>query len=282
VPEPSLTVTAVRSHLLAHIDAALARLEPSQPLTHRSVHEARKEIKRARALAALLRPSVEDDAYRMIRRSLRDAAKPLGAMRDAKVINDALNRTLASLQQDRRPLANVTRAVRKDLRDARAADGGVRAQALRARRGLLAARRVLPGTLQEQSSVRPLSKGLRELYRKGRQRTPATGTRPGTDQLHDWRKQVKNLQYAIEPFEDRFTKGVRRIEHRATKVGEWLGSDHDLAVLAARLERFAPNAATLALLDAIKAERRRLQRRSLRAGRQLYAESPARFASRLG
>jgi CHAD domain-containing protein len=116
------------------------------------------------------------------------------------------------------------------------------------------------------------------LRRAERQVDPTTPG--GARALHEWRKRVKDLRYAAEML-DRPS-----LARRADSLGETLGEDHDLAVLAQRIRTDARQAkgsqrvgrrTRKLLLGLIAKRRRKLQRRALRAGRRLYADSPKKF-----
>src|SRR5215470_11897599 len=57
----------------------------------RSVHSARKELKKARATLRLLRDALGRSTYKKENAALRDAARPLSEVRDGRVLLDALN-----------------------------------------------------------------------------------------------------------------------------------------------------------------------------------------------
>jgi hypothetical protein len=84
---------------------------------------------------------------------------------------------------------------------------------------------------------------------------------------------------------------IRRLARRADELGELLGEEHDLALLAARIRagakggggpRLEGGAATRkALLKVISRRRRRLRRRALRKGKRLYRRTPGEFVRRV-
>lgn len=78
-----------RAALLQSIDAALARLAAG-PLTDESVHQVRRHIKRARAALRLLRDAAGEPPYARENAALRDAARRLCALRDSRVVLQAL------------------------------------------------------------------------------------------------------------------------------------------------------------------------------------------------
>jgi CHAD domain-containing protein len=121
--------------------------------------------------------------------------------------------------------------------------------------------------------------------------------------MHQWRKRVKDLRYAAEALQRQppprgtgrgakasartQAKWLRRLGKRADRLGEVLGEEHDLAVLGAWIS--ARGAAAGAgrgsrrrLLKLIARRRRKLRRRALREGRELYRRKPQSFLRRVG
>ena len=84
---------------------------------------------------------------------------------------------------------------------------------------------------------------------------------------------------------------IRRLARQADELGELLGEEHDLALLAARIRagakggggpRLEGGAATRkALLKVISRRRRHLRRRALKKGERLYRRTPGEFMQRV-
>ncbi|HVW67335.1 MAG TPA: CHAD domain-containing protein, partial [Steroidobacteraceae bacterium] len=93
--------------------AAALKLLQGRPATDRSVHAARKELKRARATLRLLRDALGDSKYKRENAALRDVARPLSAVRDGRVLVDALGSLLrySGTRAARLPLARFRRAL---------------------------------------------------------------------------------------------------------------------------------------------------------------------------
>ncbi len=111
---------------------------------------------------------------------------------------------------------------------------------------------------------------------------------PSVEALHAWRKRVKELRYAAETLDrgGRRCKPVRRVARRASRLGEMLGEEHDLALLEARVRErprtFAgERKVRKRLLRLIASRRRKLRKRALREGERLYRRPPRRFVRRL-
>jgi CHAD domain-containing protein len=164
--------------------------------------------------------------------------------------------------------------------------------------------------------IEAIEPALERLYTKGRRRMRraqrARGEQARGRKLHEWRKRVKDLRYAMEILE-RAGQGKRagkasggkarkqakaraeaalihELAKRADDLGEVLGEEHDLAVLAerVRVEAKAGRAsgapgpgARKALLKAIARRRKRLRKKALREGKRVYARKPKRFVRRV-
>jgi CHAD domain-containing protein len=105
-------------------DIAKARAAlKSRRLSDSSIHRARKSIKKARAVWRLLREALPSATYRQMNMQLRDAGRPLGAARDAKILIVALDSLKMGcgpaaahhLQRFRRLLIQNGNAIKRDV-----------------------------------------------------------------------------------------------------------------------------------------------------------------------
>ena len=262
--------------LRRHIAHPLDALKGRKPLGAESVHAIRKELKRARAGLRLLRDAVGEVAYAEENSRLRDAARPLARVRDAEV-------TIATID---------SLIGRKKLHQHRAALIMLRAR-LRQERSAL--QRALEGSTVEnihnaltQSGARVshwrvphdvwpiLRDGLKRIYRRGRKALSGARALGSDRNLHEARKQVKYLGYAMEILGPVEAPRLARLAKRADSIAERLGEDHDLAVLRRRLDR-----ADRELLARIERRRAKLQKKALKKARRLYRLKPKAFIARL-
>jgi len=79
-----------RRILRQEIRKGLRKLDGGRRATDEDIHDARKRIRKARAALRLLRKAMSRAEYQREDRLLRDAARPLGAARDAKILVEAL------------------------------------------------------------------------------------------------------------------------------------------------------------------------------------------------
>lgn len=281
------------------------RKDSLDTLDARAIHNTRKALKRLQALVGLLREELGEQQYKREHKILRDAARRLASARDAEVMVATLDALIARGPRKlgrRRPIVEL----RKRLAAERAAtarraatDRTTRAQVLEDLRGMR--ERAQWWELPERPGIAIVEHDLRRVYRQGRRRMRrienskngksgkkgkgGKHTKGGPDRtraMHQWRKCVKDLRYASEIL------GLRPLARRADTLGEVLGEEHDLALLAGLLPPpgRAPfkgkrgKRARKALLAQIARRRRRLRKRALREGKRLYRRKPKKFTRR--
>ena len=284
----------LRRIVLAQLDLAieLLRGEAATP-PEQAVHETRKAIKRLRALMRLLEGEIGVKQAARERRVLSDVADRLAGARDAEAMVDTLEDLIARHPRKlgrRRGAIALREHLRAERRAATARareDAGAREQAARELSALRA--RVVGWQLRERQAARKLIEpGLTHIYRAGRDRRKLAAKRhPARRALHKWRKQVKDLRYALEAIDlqGRSQERLAKLARRADGLGEMLGQEHDLMVLGELIAAHRPlrrhRRARRQLLRAISRRRARLRKRALREGARLYERPPKRFVARL-
>jgi CHAD domain-containing protein len=259
---------------------------PHQTDTSELVHETRKAIKRMRALARLLRHELGGHEFKRVNSSLRDAGQRLAGARDAQVRLATLQ-SLTHRHPDMLELAGVRllgeRLQRERAHAGEPTDNGEVLQDIAAMRDQLAQWNLVEHDFQ---AVAP---GLQRIYREGRHRYANVEHERGesAQNLHDWRKRVKSLYYALDMLGGKRTQGMRTATRRANRLGELLGEDHDLWMLRAYVEDHSAalgedSGASQALCARIERRRKRLRKRALRLGGRLYKRKPGKFTRRIG
>jgi len=274
--------SGVRACAREQLEGAIERLEHPGEDRAEAIHEARKHLKKARALLRLVRPALGAKAFRRESDALRDAGRALSQARDADVLVATIDR-LAAHAAGRLPAADFAQ-----LREALAAqasgealaDSAPVAEALRE-----ALARVEAWPLEGAGWGAAIA-GAGRAYARGRDALAAARADPTVEALHEWRKRVKDLWYHERLLAPAWAEVIGAHGEQAHVLSELLGDDHDLAVLRGRLERgieLPPGAAAdLAPLLALVDERRaQLHAQALALGDLLYAEPPKAFARRL-
>jgi len=290
---------------LGQVDLTIALLasENGSP-TAKTVHETRKALKRLRALLRLVEQQLGEKEFARENDALRDTAQRLSGARDAEVMLGTLDALMARhsrklgrrrgvLKLRKRLLAEQQRMQRETL-----GDPATRAAVLAELNAFRA--RVAAWTLADRPGIALVERDLTRLYRQGKKRhlRVLRGKGEQTIAMHQWRKRVKDLRYAAEMLQRRDAskrrssdKRLREVARRADALGELLGDEHDLAMLAQHLRngRRGDSQRTWrtgrktrkALLKAIAKRRRELRKQTLRDGARLYGDSPKKFLRRL-
>jgi CHAD domain-containing protein len=259
------------------IDHALDELEgrtDSSP--EEAVHEARKDMKKLRAVVRLVRAETGDQVYRRENECFRDAGQELSGVRDA----DVMLATLANLE------AEIPEAAAGDLHQAleahkiRTAAGTRKQASAQVVESLTTARRRIGRWPIDGDGFDVVAGGLERIYRRGRRNFRAARDEPTNENLHEWRKRVKDLWYHLTILRTAWPPVMDALADEAHALSEHVGDDHDLAVLLEWAEENAP-ASAAEMAGPVERRRGELQARAFELGARLYADKPGVFMRRL-
>jgi CHAD domain-containing protein len=235
-----------------------------------AVHEARKDMKKLRALLRLARDELGDEVYRRDNECFRDAARRLSGVRDA----DVMLGTLKSLDGSFGALRGSLKAHRRSSERGAASDEVIAT--------LAEARERVEEWPLERDGFEALEGGLRRIYRQGRRAWQAVEEEPTTEELHEWRKREKDLWYHLTLLREAWPSLLKPTADLAHELSDHLGNDHDLAVLREWAHENAPRDDLDGFDEAVERRREELQGEAIDLGRRLYAERPGAFVARLG
>jgi CHAD domain-containing protein len=252
-----------------------------------SVHEARKALKRLRALLSLVREGLDGGDLKRERARIREIAASLAGARDAHVMLE----TARSLREGAMPRGchAASKALIK-LLEARPAgaetqlasggDGCLPVDALEEARASLEA---LPlGDL----SFKDLLGGFVATYRRGRAIHKEVLQGEAEDErYHDLRKQVQQHWRHLQLLSKAWPKAMRPQIALAHELAEALGRDHDISVLAdfarGNAEEIGAPQSLEAYLGLCAASQAELRERAALLARRLYADKPEAVRRRM-
>ncbi len=266
---------AVRRVARGRIDHAIDELRGKSGSTpEEAVHEARKDMKKLRALLRMSRDELGKSTYRRENACFRDAARELAGTRDSDVMLEALG----ALELP----PGVAWELRTAIQAERAQDGeDGRATAARASVAILKeARKRVDDWPLERDSFAAVAGGLERTYRRGRRGFRAASEEPSVESLHEWRKRVKDLWYHHTLLRQLWPPVMTAVGDQAHELSDLLGDDHDLAMLAGWMRDHVP-AAGPEFFEAVERRREQLQGEAFALGALLYAEKPSAFVGRL-
>jgi CHAD domain-containing protein len=246
-----------------------------------AVHDARKEVKKARALLRLVRPGFDRRTYRRENRTLRDASRTVAHVRDADVMVetiDALHERFAG-QLPAHAFTALRERLARDAEASRAGASGELGAELKAALEAVASR--VPEWPLDGAGWPDARKGVARAYRRGRKAFKAADADPSAEKLHEWRKRVKDLWYHERLLKRAWPAVLSAQADEAHALADLLGDDHDLAVLADRLREDPATEHADEVLELIRHRREELLAQARALGRRVYAEKPKPFARRL-
>ena len=238
------------------------------------IHETRKRFKEIRALLRLVRdPLGEHFAHENA--WFRDAARELAAARDAVVVGEALEKLELS--------AAANRSARKVLDARRESHPPLEPLIVNVLDQLVIAQGRVGMWPEIDDSFDAIAPGLLRTYRGGRQ---AMLHHESAEELHEWRKRVKEHWYHAQLLRQVWPEMMKPYADVLSTLSKALGEHHDLHVLRGMLAASGPKtsprtsglATTLSAIDARQAE---LEEQAMRIGRRVYAEKPSAWLARM-
>lgn len=247
------------------------------------VHEARKCMKRVRALLRLGRAGLGETMFRAENAHFRSIAATLASARDDHVLLETVVKLMAASEGSSGPaLARLKDAVLTHRADQLTETGAERGDADAAlERAIRRFRRLRI----EPDTFSTLEQGLVRTYRKGLERRDMAYAENTDDGFHEWRKCVqthwRHMQLLSRAWPELFEVEI----DAARGLSQILGDDHDLALLRVRLSAFPPDTLstgdTNEIEDLIAARQRALRAEARLQGEMIYCERPKAHGRRI-
>ncbi len=272
------------------VEVARAQLASGQASPDVAVHEARKALKRVRAVLRLLREGL-GERYRDEYGFYRDAGRQLSVARDSWVIADTL-RQLAAASDDAATRERLTEMASEELTSG-SPGLAVFESGLAARLAAeLAEGRERAVSLEvDGDAVAAVTVSLARTYGSGRGRmhealgaaeAGASSGRWSAEAMHAWRRRAKDMWYQASLFAPAWETVLGALSQDLATLSEALGAHHDLAVAHATLEEREPGlAGTEPVIRVFDGRIEELEETAARLGPRIYAEEPASFAGRV-
>lgn len=214
------------------IDRAIGELTDPAMDRHKAIHQARRRFKKIRAVLRLVRGEL-GEVYARENAWFRDAGRELARVRDADAMVETFDslRAAADMVAASRP-ADTARAALVQRRERIAAEGIDLAEETRKLAEELRQARLRVETWPlAAGGFDALADGLARTCRRGRKAVRTVRRTPTAENFHELRKRVKYHRYQMCVLENLWPK-VMKGRHRAMHdLSDLLGTHHDLAVL---------------------------------------------------
>ena len=275
---------SVRKIGTEQIDHVLAKFS-AKGSRDSAVHEARKAMKRLRALLHLIKPALPKGVFAANEARVKTIARSLAGARDARAMIETV-RKLEALDGAAK-VAPVSAALHAHLQAKCAeAEQGLNGSGVNQLRKLLKEAKAEFAQLSlEQDEFAVIAATLEKDYRSAR-RAFSRAYRVGEDEaFHDWRKYVQRHWRQLLLVAPSWPKAMRPHVVLARNLSEILGEDHDLSVLGgivkAQGDELGTSDAIAAYLSLCYSRQAELRHVAHDLGTRLLAEKPGSLARRI-
>jgi CHAD domain-containing protein len=261
----STTSIAVRNALCDRIHSARRALDKPKPIGDDDVHAVRKYLKCARAGLRLLRGTVGERKFFIENARLRDAARPLSAVRDSKVLLETTSKLIQNESDQARRAPVISKRTVKSIIS----------------KLFEAERNVSRWVLDD--AKRALQHDIERLFRQSRKAMRQARKAHTDNALHEARKQAKYLALALQMLAAMGHRHAEKSIKPATAISDYLGADRDLSLLQSKLTTLSKplHFAGSTLTQQMQARRKRMQHKAFRLGKRVHAKKARVFVKRL-
>jgi CHAD domain-containing protein len=266
---------------LEQIDSAQARLATRENGAA-AIHDARRCLKRLRALLRLVRPALPESVYRREATRLVNIGRLLADARDQHV----MQQTLAKLETRFGPLPNGAggKLTRLMANGSGVAHSGAR-ERRQALQGLEQARTFFTRLERRAITFEHIAAGVERSYRRARRGFRDAYESPAGEAFHDWRKSVQQHWRHMQLISRAWPDVLSGRATEAKELSRLLGDDHDVEVFLAFATERGKTALSEGELEALTKLCRSLQdelrKESRPRGARLFAEPASNMRERM-
>jgi CHAD domain-containing protein len=269
------TVAAGASRVaLEQIEIAEARLA-SREDTATAIHDARRCLKRLRALLRLIRPALAEAIFRREANRLAGIGRLLADARDRHVLQQTLARIDTRFGTLPKSVGVKLTKLMANGSGARSARAGAqeRRQALE---GLEAARKFFARIGRREIGFEHLAAGVERSYRRARRTFRAAYENGSDEAFHEWRKTVQQHWRHMQLISRAWPDVLSGRAAEAKELSRLLGDDHDIHVLLTLATDRGKSVLSADEIDALTAMCRSIQgelrQQAKPRGARLFAE----------
>lgn len=248
-----------------------------------AIHNARRCLKRLRALLRLIRPGLPNDVYKREAARLAETGRLLAGERDRHV----MRQTLRKLEGSYGALPEETQVHLEALLAQPHGKGDAPPEQARrkAMSKLAAARKFFAGHAVENVGIGNIFDGVERVYRKARRMHRQCMREVSDEDFHTWRKSVQQHWRHMQLLSRAWPEALGARAFEAKRLSQLLGEDHDLHVLASFARAHAgalPEPGLAALKSQTRESQEHLRAMARLYGERLFAERADDLIERLG
>ena len=251
------------------------------------VHETRKNFKKIRTVYRLIRLNLGEDKYKYENSFFRDSGRILSDLRDSTVLIHTFDKLLESSEIE---MSNFDFSIFKNFLIEKhkniSASKHKKSQVINSLSTdlLLARSRVFDWPMSG-DNFKIIRKDLKRIYEKGQSAMYAVFSEAIKENVHEWRKRVKDLWYSIRILNNLWPEIMSPLVNLLGKLSDILGDTNDLFLLKERIianqNKFKDGQHTRELINFIDKRIIDLLRDARSIGRKVYSEDSKYFVGRM-
>jgi CHAD domain-containing protein len=274
----------IRRLVSSQLEVAISELKTvGDPESDEAVHDARRRVKKIRAVIRLVRPAL-DKRYRAVDRELKDVSRLLAPVADGQGIIETLDQLAHRYRKLLPPRA--VRSIRAGLRERSARidhDTSHRGLIQIAAETLRGERKHVKHWAIRGDGFEAIAPGLEESYRRARDGMILAWSNPKAPHYHSWRRYVKDHWFHVRLLEDNCGNHLLAYQRRIEALDGVLGEYHNLVILREVLvsDGYTSHRETARCLGVVSRYQRLLRRHAESIGIRIYGEKPHRYVRRV-
>jgi len=274
----------IRRLVSTQLEVAISELRTvGDPESDEAVHDARRRVKKIRAVIRLVRPAL-DKRYKAVDRELKDVSRLLAPVADGQGIIETLDE-LAHRYRKLLPQRAV-RSIRAGLRERSARidhDTNNRGLIRIAAETLRGERKHVKHWAIHGDGFQAIASGLEESYRRARDGMILAWSKPKASHFHSWRRYVKDHWFHVRLLEDNCGNHLLAYQRRIEALDGVLGEYHNLVILREVLasDGYTSHRETARCLGVVSRYQRLLRRHAESLGIRIYGEKPHHYVRRV-
>lgn len=273
---------ALRRVLMEQLDFVALALDSEPETLGRAVHNARRTLKKIRALLRLIASGVGGRAMAEPLTDLRDAGRSMAAVRHADVIVTVVRTTIADLPASHgsASLAELERILVGERQSVFAAEGA--ASLSKAARQTDAARRVIEAWEPSTTGFDLVRAGIHDWYARGRKAREGACGSANAEAFHAWRKRANDVRHQaqfLSPLAPEIVVAANDLHRLTDLLGD--ANDLDHVEAAARLHYPAAFNGEDRAFRSLSQQRESLWSAACSVGQELFEADSDGYTSRL-
>jgi CHAD domain-containing protein len=266
----------IRRLALGELEDAEDALSGGEEPVAARIHEARKRLKRLRALLDLVQQSSDQRARRALIEASRKAADLIAVPRGHAALLHAYDALVEAHPECEtvelgRALGERAAAVDEEAKDVLA----------NAARILHEARACAKALDIRGRGFDVIGSGIRRTYRRARRALALARDEGGAAHFHEFRKPCTRHLYQLRLLESVWPAILQAQGAEVDRTGELAGEHHDLCLLRAEIPRIVTRDAGISIERFVARRERELERRILALGALCFAEKPSFLCARI-